>query len=1679
MEKKKLDHDDYTVAWICPLEVEQVAALEMLDEEHQRLPQPEIDHNAYNLGSVFNHNVVIAGLPTTGNCSAATVVAQMRNTYPRLRFGLLVGIGGGVPTHTDAGPIRLGHIVVSQPVGQHSGAVQYDHGKAEVNEFVRTGFLASPPMVLLNAARELQVSRRRASIDPLTSHLERIDTTKRGLRNFKRPKADQDHLYEPEYIHLEKGKSCKKCGCDASKRIDRDVDDSDDDSTSETDDNLLVIHRGTIASGEVVMRDGLHRDALARDHKILCFEMEAAGALIDFPCLVIRGISDYSDSHKNDKWHGYAAAVAAAYARELFQHMPVEEVKQCKIAETDVEELVQSTKQSADYILDSRIKDWLRPPDASMNFVNASRLRHSDTGRWFLESDRYKWLKNTPGARLWLCGIPGCGKTVLSSTIIEDLKLNTRTTGTAVVYFFFSFTDESKQKLDYMLRSLIFQLVGWNQSTKAHLLKLFGDSHNGHEQPQTKQLEEIFNRMVGELRDVIVVLDALDESKERHDLLRWITSSSNQTCRFVLTSRSERDIEKRFASWLSPNCTITLDSDLVGDDINAYIHYRLKEEEHLSRWRSMHGEIVNTLVGKAAGMFRWVYCQLRELSECLDKPAVRRMLQTLPKDLNETYDRILQNIPVSRVPNAIKLLQFLTFSKRPLRLAELVDAVATEPDMEPPFDLENRISPPEAIIGYCSTLVRITNARSYHFAGNHESEDWLYRSQNRYRDQGEETVQLAHFSVREYLLLGSKDPPYYDCFETRVAHAAITRTFLAYLWTASDAQRASESVLEVSLIKLAANYWTEHARIAGDEEEATFAWTRKIFTSSSFWRYQDQLRDYPKKLDAYPTGPALNQASHLALNRSVEYLLSMDADPNAQGGFYGNALQAASAFGNVQTAQVLLNHGADVNAKGGCFGSALHAAAWYGHDNIIHLLLKHGANIGALEWEGGSAATALQVAAYQGHLEIVEMLLFHGADVDAHSIRDTHRLTDERLHAAAEFVDLTAHYTPLEAASYGGQTEVVKILLSKDAEIDARGPYSFSSSNHPQYICSEAGYRYGTPLQAASTMGHLDIVRILVETGADIHIESGFDGYPLHAALSGGHTEVSLFLIESGADIQARGGFQVTTLNAAVRGATVHDGGLAMVHLLIEHGVSIDQPNCPGERALSFASLQNSVQIVELLLNNGADVNAPGGDYGTALCAASQTDNSGLVRLLLDNGAEVETQGVDALHYACWESSEEIVQILLDKGVDPNARQEDDTITPLRVACERGELAVAKVLLANGADPNIQCGRFGTALAAASYPGSMEMVQMLLHNGADPNVQCGDLILDIDANPNAQNQGHDTLLYMASYDGNLELATMLLAYGADPNIQGGDLGTALAAASYTSSINLVQTLLDNGADVNVQGGWYGNALQSSCCSQSHVKDSDMIQLLLQNGASINAQGGHYGTALCAASSKGDLEIVKLLLREGADVNARGGKYDWALCAAAYRGHINVVRVLLDKGASINAQGKGYGTALCAASSAGKLMIVRLLLREGANVNAPGGEYYDNALCAAAYHGHINVVRVLLENGAVAGPPTWPYWYALDDAIQKGNKDIAELLLEEGALKKLTHDRAESSPSLKRSISCSDVLWSGEELAEDSRDAITGAWGVRRHSFDILDDAAYSQHSGWEGPFSTSDEMLSL
>ncbi|KAN0087102.1 hypothetical protein V8E54_000790 [Elaphomyces granulatus] len=300
-------HEDYTVAWICALPLEAAAAKAMLHKIHPQLSHPAGDDNAYILGEISGHNIVVACLPSGvyGIASAATVAAHMRITFPSIRFGLMVGIGGGVPnTKND---IRLGDVVVSKPTGAFGGVVQYDYGKTvSSGVFQQTGMMNQPPPVLLNAIARLHtddIVGHSQSITDVISDL--LDTNVEMKAPFSRPADERDTLFNSAYDHPQREGTC--INCDKRQLIHRDPRTSHEPR----------IHYGLIASGNQVVKHGQTRDRLGERHGMLCFEMEAAGLMNQLPCLVIRGICDYSDSHKNKQWQGYAALTAAAYAKIL------------------------------------------------------------------------------------------------------------------------------------------------------------------------------------------------------------------------------------------------------------------------------------------------------------------------------------------------------------------------------------------------------------------------------------------------------------------------------------------------------------------------------------------------------------------------------------------------------------------------------------------------------------------------------------------------------------------------------------------------------------------------------------------------------------------------------------------------------------------------------------------------------------------------------------------------------------------------------------------------------------------------------------------------------------------------------------------------------------------------------------------------------------------------------------------------------------------------------------------------------------------------------------------------------------------------------------------------------------------------------------------------------------------
>ena len=308
---RTLTHQDYKVGWVCALYMELSAAMAMLDERHGVLPQDPDDDNSYVLGRIGQHNIVIASLPDgeTDTNAAAHVATQMRRSYKEIRFGLMVGIGGGVPNLQTGRDIRLGDIVVSRPTNQHGGVLQYDYGTTKPDSFHRKGFLNAPPQILRTAITTLRAEHYSRDGNRIPDYLSLTKNPNLDPK-FTYPQSVRDELFKAGYTHVP-GSTC--VGCDRSELVSRPTRGSDP-----------VVHYGTIGSGNQAMKNGIRRDEEAARHGLLCFEMEAAGLMNTFPCIVIRGISDYADSHKNNKWKDYAAATAAGYAKELLRFIAPE-----------------------------------------------------------------------------------------------------------------------------------------------------------------------------------------------------------------------------------------------------------------------------------------------------------------------------------------------------------------------------------------------------------------------------------------------------------------------------------------------------------------------------------------------------------------------------------------------------------------------------------------------------------------------------------------------------------------------------------------------------------------------------------------------------------------------------------------------------------------------------------------------------------------------------------------------------------------------------------------------------------------------------------------------------------------------------------------------------------------------------------------------------------------------------------------------------------------------------------------------------------------------------------------------------------------------------------------------------------------------------------------------------------
>ncbi|KAI7494306.1 hypothetical protein KC367_g8110 [Hortaea werneckii] len=832
-----------------------------------------------------------------------------------------------------------------------------------------------------------------------------------------------------------------------------------------------------------------------------------------------------------------------------------------------------------------RIVDWLSAPDPWTNHRSARERHEPHTGDWLLQSPPYLDWKAGKTKHLLICGKAGCGKTVLSSTIIEDIKQLCDTDENLGRFglgaFYFTFSDKQKQSYEDLVRSLVEQLA-WKQDGYSRLQQAFDNTSRGR--LGKDELEKILHLSFQAYDRVFITLDALDESPEENDIRQkmlkqleeLVQNASN--VKLLATSREALDIHESMGMLDAQRIDVA--DSRVDKDIRKYLVSELSKDRRLSRLSDKTTSLIlDTLSARADGMFRWAYCQIQELKKLKStKPKyIEDVLRTLPKTLDETYDRILCAIEERYWQEALTLLRWITYSQEPLTLRELAEAAIIDPSGEGTVDVNNR--------GDIKDSVYILSGLILVFFVHHPSKlDHSCYIDNglglplshvsRYSDDADTRsftrafkpgpkVRLAHFSVKEYLdseriLNGTAKDFHLDAASE---HRFLAQSCLTYLMHYSNETKepTRDDRFVYPLLGYSANLWYYHSarQSDGDLEREVRLLTNPASACCWMSHNDNQIGrgcgiKHSKESIYSGSGPAqaVYFASHLGLRKLAKLLLARGAGVNASGGFYDSALQAASWRGDKDLVELLLARGAGVNASEGYFGSPLRAASYRGHKDLVELLLARGAGVNA---SAGSYGSALQAASGAGHREIVELLVGSGAHVNTQG---------------GYYTQGGEYGNALQAAAFNGSIEIVEILLAAGADINAQGG------------C------FGSVLQAAAIRGFRGVVERLLAAGANVHTQGGTYGNALQAAAYEGSVEVVERLLIAGSDVNAQGGWYGNALQAAI--------------------VAIET---------------DSIVVVERLLTAGADVNLRGGCYGNALQAAKQTKNEKIADMLLAAGA--------------------------------------------------------------------------------------------------------------------------------------------------------------------------------------------------------------------------------------------------------------------------------------------------------------------------------------------------------------------------------------------------------------------------------------------------------------------------
>jgi ankyrin repeat protein/nucleoside phosphorylase len=1164
----------------------------MLDEEHPLLPNKAGDDNFYVLGRIDQHNVVMACLPGQyGTNNAAIVATNLRRSFPNIRATLMVGIGGGAPSQAD---LYLGDVVVGTRV------MQYDLGKMLGGGVFQETADAKTPARLVSAA----VSALRSKHGPHRSSSRMASLLRDRLPNIRRPNQP-DRLYKAFYEHPPGAPTC--IDCDPNELQPRGARPSDEPR----------IHYGVIASGNRVMKDGKTRDDIAQRLSALCFEMEAAGIMDILQCLPIRGICDYSDSHKNKEWQDYAAAVAAAYARELLEGLPPSSrtLDRTPTYITNAGQLETAGEERRQHLL-----KCLEFPQIDARRTDI-RGAHTRTCRWLLGHAKYNsWLD--PGEQLqnhgflWIRGKAGAGKSTMMKFVYLETKKRKKPNMAVASFFFNARGDYLERSISGMYRSLLLQLLHEFSDLRSVLDDTDIVPRNQEHCPGLNALKELLSNAVMALgqRCFTCFVDALDECDELEvrDMVQFFEE--------LAENAADRGIQFRVCFSSRPYPYIDIHRGILltleeepghGEDLAKYVESRLRITNP-----SLSKELQAQILDKAAGIFMWIVLVV----EILNKEnshgalALRKKLSEIPAKLSELFRSMLARD--QERPESLRLcILWILFAKRPLSPAEFRHALWAGL-------LEQRLVDPELPDDTHGDAVKLVASCSKGIAE-------ITRSK-------QPTVQFIHESVRDFLVkergvqnlwpeLGFDwEGPSHDILKRCCAaylHHPRVQAVLATPEGGEDERNALAA--KCSFLEYAGQHLLYHAD-AGASVVPQDDFLTQFFASGGI-----RVLNHFEKFDARRYGPFATPLYVLA-DRGLGNLVRTqikreDPATNVPRERYRYPLFAALANGHKSAIAALLgvpstvcdgvditeglNHRKDLGYHRG--RTPLSWASQEGRLSIAKLLIQGGANLDQIDGEGFSP---LHRALENGHKAIAELLIDKGADVNAQSKGGS---------------------TALISASANGYNAIVRLLIDRGADVNAQNREAW------------------TALIWASYRGYEAIVRLLIDRGADISVQTKGRRTALIWALYQGYKAIAQLLIDNGADVKV----QDTEGSTALIWAS-NIGYKEVVQLLIDRGADVNnaQDN-DGWTALIRASNNGHKEVVQLLIDRRADVNAQDNDGWTALIRASKRGHEAVVQLLIDNVADVNIrnkEGLTALDVALYNGCKAVVQLLIDNGADIN-----------------------------------------------------------------------------------------------------------------------------------------------------------------------------------------------------------------------------------------------------------------------------------------------------------------------------------------------------------------------------------------------------------------------------------------